>query len=94
MGATGTHCSCTHVASATFQMTNLASVRVLQRTGPEIPFSGPLVTVLFLPELVCSLGMQAAHLAVTQQQITICTARCWALPLPLGAKDLHGVGTN
>ena len=75
-------------------MTKLAAMRVLQRKSLESPFSGPLVTVLFLPELPCSLGMQAAHLAVTQQQITMCTAGCWALPLLLGAKVLHGVGTK
>ena len=65
MSATGTHCSCTYVASATFRMTNLAAMRVLQRASFESPFSGPLVTVLFLPVLSCSLGMQPAHLAVT-----------------------------
>ena len=75
-------------------MTKLAAMRVLQRKSLESSFSGPLVTVLFLPELPCALGMQAAHLAVTQQQITMCTAGCWALPLLLGAKVLHGVGTK
>lgn len=69
-------------------------MRALPRTGVKSPFSAPLVTVLKLAVLVCSQGLQPAHLAVTQQLTRMCTARYWALQLQLGAKVLHGVGTK
>jgi hypothetical protein len=36
--------------------------------------------------------MQAAHLAVTQQQIEVCRADCWCLVSLLSGKVLHGFG--
>lgn len=94
MSAAGAQCSSTYAESATIAMTKLAPVRALLRTRSKSPFSGPLVTVLLLAVLPCSLGMQAAHLSVTQQQIKVCTAPWWALLLLLGAKVLHGVCTK
>ena len=36
--------------------------------------------------------MQAAHLAVSQQQIEVCSAGFWCLMLLLGVKVVHCVG--
>lgn len=80
------------MASASFLVTTLAGLRALQSTSLEIPFLGPPFPVLFFPGLYWSLGMQAADLAVSQQQIEVCTAGFWCLMLLLGVKVVHCVG--